>query len=242
MRPPRGNAVRAGLGKGAHALPRHPSARVPPSRCAAFRPENPNPLTRRESCPGEAGFRAGAPGPLARRTPAAQGARRQNDRRMTQNQPRMTQRFANCQKWGEFWFTNCQNRCEKRFTNCQKIGKEGLQIDIISQGRQFDMLKRKTLQQFEDWYQYRTKQALLVTGARQVGKTYLVREFARKHWKNVVEINLYENQTAAHAISAANNSKERYIATACFSVRNLLPSSERRCLCTLSVGRRPLCG
>ena len=61
------------------------------------------------------------------------------------------------------------------------------------------MLRRKALDQFEDWYRYRTKQALLVTGARQVGKTYLVREFARTHWENVVEINLFENPAAAEA-------------------------------------------
>ena len=87
------------------------------------------------------------------------------------------------------------------------------------------MLKRKALQQFEDWYKYRTKQALLVTGARQVGKTYLVREFARKHWKNVCEINLYENQAAARAISAASNSKELFMRISAFADTDMTPGN-----------------
>ena len=85
------------------------------------------------------------------------------------------------------------------------------------------MLKRKALDQFEDWYRYRTKQALLVTGARQVGKTYLVREFARTHWENVVEINLYENPAAAEALSTASNSRELFMRLTAFADTPMVP-------------------
>lgn len=67
------------------------------------------------------------------------------------------------------------------------------------------MLKRKAMNQLEDWYVHHTKQALLVTGARQVGKTFLIREFARRHWENVVEINFYENTQAACALDSAKD-------------------------------------
>lgn len=79
------------------------------------------------------------------------------------------------------------------------------------------MLERKALQQLEDWYRFRTKQALLVTGARQVGKTYLVREFARRHWENVIEINFFENPTAAQAVSSAGNSRELFMRLSAFA-------------------------
>ena len=62
------------------------------------------------------------------------------------------------------------------------------------------MLKRKSLAQMERWFENRTHQDLLVTGARQVGKTYLTREFARTHWENVAEINFYENSEAKEAV------------------------------------------
>ena len=34
----------------------------------------------------------------------------------------------------------------------------------------------------------------MVKGARQVGKTYLVREFGKKEYKSFVEINFIKNQ------------------------------------------------
>lgn len=85
------------------------------------------------------------------------------------------------------------------------------------------MLKRKALNQLEDWLRYHTKQALLVTGARQVGKTYLVREFARAHWEHVAEINLYENSAAAEALSAAKNSRELFMRLTAFADVPMIP-------------------
>lgn len=37
------------------------------------------------------------------------------------------------------------------------------------------------------------KKALLITGARQVGKTFIIREFG-KQYESFVEINFYENK------------------------------------------------
>ena len=44
------------------------------------------------------------------------------------------------------------------------------------------MLRRKVLPQIEEWYQGGCRKALLLTGARQVGKTTVVREFAKQHY------------------------------------------------------------
>ena len=85
------------------------------------------------------------------------------------------------------------------------------------------MLKRKAMSQFEDWLRHRTKQALLVTGARQVGKTYLVREFAKLHWENVVEINFYENSAAARAVVAATSSSELFLRLSAFANAPMVP-------------------
>ena len=42
------------------------------------------------------------------------------------------------------------------------------------------MLKRKAWDKMLSWKQNHTAQALLVAGARQVGKTYLIRQFAEQ--------------------------------------------------------------
>ena len=85
------------------------------------------------------------------------------------------------------------------------------------------MLKRKAWQEMESWRNAKTKQALLVTGARQIGKTYLVREFARTHWKHLVELNLLENADAREAIATARSSRELFMRISAFADEPLVP-------------------
>lgn len=49
-------------------------------------------------------------------------------------------------------------------------------------------------------------QALMITGARQIGKTYVVRKYAREHFEHVVEINFIENEDAAGLFENAKSS------------------------------------
>lgn len=51
------------------------------------------------------------------------------------------------------------------------------------------MLKRKIIEQLKRWKKEKEKECLLVKGARQVGKTYIIREFAKENYDNIIEIN-----------------------------------------------------
>lgn len=57
------------------------------------------------------------------------------------------------------------------------------------------MLYRKAKKQIENWL-LKDKKALLVTGARQVGKTYLIKETLKELKKDFVEINLIKETEA----------------------------------------------
>ena len=57
------------------------------------------------------------------------------------------------------------------------------------------MLNRKIDSYLRDYYKKKTNNALLITGARQVGKTYSIREFG-KSFKSFIEINFIENPDA----------------------------------------------
>lgn len=50
-------------------------------------------------------------------------------------------------------------------------------------------LKRKIDKVLEDWRASSSRMPVIVRGPRQVGKTEAVRHFARRHYKNIVEIN-----------------------------------------------------
>jgi len=51
------------------------------------------------------------------------------------------------------------------------------------------MLKRKMTETLLEWKQNPSKKCLLVKGARQVGKTFIIDDFAKKHYKNYIHIN-----------------------------------------------------
>ncbi|MCL2712727.1 MAG: AAA family ATPase [Methanomassiliicoccaceae archaeon] len=61
------------------------------------------------------------------------------------------------------------------------------------QERKAAMLKRKILDRLLEWKNGKNRLALLIKGARQVGKTFIVREFGKENYKNFIEIN-FEKQ------------------------------------------------
>ncbi len=61
------------------------------------------------------------------------------------------------------------------------------------------MLKRKIINKLEVWKKTIANKALLIKGARQVGKTTVVRQFAKANYKNFVEINFEQMPVAKQA-------------------------------------------
>lgn len=70
------------------------------------------------------------------------------------------------------------------------------------------MLKRKLIKILENWLISGHEKALLLTGARQVGKTTAVREFAGKFYKHFVEVNFVKNPIAKQAFDGCLSTAE----------------------------------
>lgn len=70
-----------------------------------------------------------------------------------------------------------------------------------------DMLKRKVDSYLEQFYK-RTNKALLVTGARQTGKSFSIRQYGTTHYENFVEINFIEKPDAAEILKGAKSSQD----------------------------------
>lgn len=68
------------------------------------------------------------------------------------------------------------------------------------------MLKRKIDSYIRNYYDT-SRNALLITGARQIGKTYSIREFGRS-FKSFIEINFVDNPEAAEAFKGASGSAD----------------------------------
>ncbi len=55
------------------------------------------------------------------------------------------------------------------------------------------MLKRKIYQFLLDWKMKKRRECLLIKGARQIGKTYIVEEFGKNEYKSFIEINFLKS-------------------------------------------------
>ena len=61
----------------------------------------------------------------------------------------------------------------------------------------YAMFKRKIIDYLVNWKNKKTRKPLIIRGVRQVGKTSAVLIFAKKHFKNLIHLNL---EKAEHLI------------------------------------------
>lgn len=71
-------------------------------------------------------------------------------------------------------------------------------------------MKRKIMSKLIEWKEDTARKPLILNGARQVGKTYILRKFGSEYYKNTVYINLESNYSAA-SFFAEDISPERLI-------------------------------
>ena len=64
-------------------------------------------------------------------------------------------------------------------------------------------MKRTILSKFDEWSRGKDRKPLLIYGARQIGKTYILLEFAKKHFSNYIYIN-FEKDKLVHTDFSEN--------------------------------------
>ncbi len=84
-------------------------------------------------------------------------------------------------------------------------------------------MKRKISDRISSFFKS-TKKALLVTGARQVGKTYTIREFGKAAFKSFVEINFIENKDALNIFKEVGDSNELLLRLSAITDKPLIPN------------------
>lgn len=85
------------------------------------------------------------------------------------------------------------------------------------------MLKRKIDTIFEDFLADSSKKALLITGARQVGKTYSIRAFGHSHFDSFVEFNFIKDETAKAIFQNVSNEKDILLQISALADKPLIP-------------------
>ena len=83
------------------------------------------------------------------------------------------------------------------------------------------MINRKINKYLVDYFE-KSKNALLLTGARQVGKTFSIRQFGLSHYECFLELNFADNLSAAKAIASATNANDVLIRLSLLSAKPLV--------------------
>lgn len=84
------------------------------------------------------------------------------------------------------------------------------------------MIKRKIENRIHEFYK-KGKKALLITGARQVGKTYIIREVGKADFESFIEINFLENRTAQSLFENARSSADILLRVSAITDQPLIP-------------------
>ena len=84
------------------------------------------------------------------------------------------------------------------------------------------MVKRKMEKRIRSFFE-KDKKALLITGARQVGKTFIIREYGKADFESFIEINFLENRTAQSLFENARSSADLLLRISAIADQPLIP-------------------
>lgn len=74
------------------------------------------------------------------------------------------------------------------------------------------MLYRKIAKRLEEYFDSKSSRMLLIEGARQIGKSYIIRCVGKQHFKNYIELNMEEDKLHDRLFANARTTKDFYMA------------------------------
>ena len=87
------------------------------------------------------------------------------------------------------------------------------------------MIPRKIENELERFLNDTSRKALLLTGARQVGKTFSVRQFGKTHYKTFVEFNFIKNEEAGAIFRNVSDERDILLRLSAMANTRLIPGN-----------------
>ena len=84
------------------------------------------------------------------------------------------------------------------------------------------MISRKIEKRLEVFFEAKGEYALLIDGVRQVGKTFIIEEFGRKHYENVIKIDFVKMRGAVELFQNVEDESEIITHITTFSRKPLI--------------------
>lgn len=85
------------------------------------------------------------------------------------------------------------------------------------------MISRKVERKLNSFFAEGKHSALLVDGARQVGKTFIIEEFGRRHYDSVVKLDFVQSSRARDIFENVENEDDIITRLTAFAKRPMVP-------------------
>lgn len=86
-----------------------------------------------------------------------------------------------------------------------------------------NMLERKIYREIVEFYNNNPKKTLMITGARQVGKSYIIEKFAKDNYESFVKIDFIENSDYVSVFKDVKNIDDIFIRLSTIFGKKLIP-------------------
>lgn len=87
------------------------------------------------------------------------------------------------------------------------------------------MLKRKIYSRIEEYLKNPSHKMLLVDGARQIGKSFIIRHIGQMLYPNYIEVNMEEDKQGDRIFANARTTKDFYLALSASRHKEIFVSS-----------------
>lgn len=84
-------------------------------------------------------------------------------------------------------------------------------------------MKREIYNKLKEWQLSSNRKPLIMYGARQVGKTYIIKEFGNHEFENMVYINCYKNKMMEKLFEGDANPDRLLIGLSAFAKQDITP-------------------
>ncbi|MDO4497816.1 MAG: ATP-binding protein [Bacteroidales bacterium] len=84
-------------------------------------------------------------------------------------------------------------------------------------------MKREIYNRLIQWKESRYRKPLIMYGARQVGKTYIIKEFGNQEFENMVYVNCYKNEVIATLFQGDANVERLLVGLSAFAHQTITP-------------------
>lgn len=84
-------------------------------------------------------------------------------------------------------------------------------------------MKREVTSKLTEWKNKKTRKPLIINGARQVGKTYIVQEFGKKYYTKMVYVNCDKNDAVTKIFSQDYNIDRILLSLSALSHTSITP-------------------